>query len=409
MLTASQIAKLAPGRHHDGGGLYLVVGKSSGRSWIFRFRRDGKLRDHGLGPLHSVTLAAARQRAFECRAALYAGSNPIEKRQAARLERVIAAAKRVTFEAAAEHCIAAKAAGWRGRKHEQAWRQSLSDYAYPVLGKLPVAAIDTELVMRVLTPIWQSNTETASRLRNRIEIVLDWATTKTFRTGDNPARWRGHLENLLAAPKTLKQRKPRVALPFAEVAGFMTSLRQQQSIPARALEFAILTATRSDEVRLARWCELDLAERAWLIPGERMKAGKEHRVALSDAALELLAALPRCGDYVFPGRDRARPFGPAEMRRAVEKAGAAVDVHGFRSTFRDWASEMTTHPREVAEIALAHKVGNDVELAYRRGDLFEKRRALMADWATWCAGGAVVLPFPTLARASAKSRSDADR
>jgi integrase len=376
-----------------------VVGKGAARSWIFRFRRDGKLHDFGLGPVHSVGLAAARQRAFECRAALYAGNNPVEMRQAKRLERVLAAAKAMTFENAAEQYIAAHATSWRDRRQEQQWRQSLTDYAFPIIGALPVLAVDTALVMRVLEPIWQTKAETASRVRGRIEAVLDWAGARGFRQGENPARWRGHLENLLPPRRKVRQVVSHPALPYPEISALIAELRLQQGLLAAALEFAILTAARTGEVLGAQWGELDLAARVWTVPAERMKGGKVHRVPLSDAAMRVIEAMQaiHVDDYVFPGRDGA--LGPQALRRVLASLGRDdISVHGFRSTFRDWSAEATAYPREVAEMALAHTISSQVEAAYRRGDLFEKRAAMMQDWAAWCAGGAVVLPFPARAR-----------
>jgi integrase len=380
-LKAAEITKLGPGRYHDGGGLYLAVGKGEARSWIFRFRRDGKLHDYGLGPVHSVCLSAARQRAFECRAALYAGNNPVEMRQTRRLERVLAVAKAITFEKAAEQYIAAHAARWRGARQEAQWRQTLTAFAFPVIGKLPVLAIDTALVLRVLEPIWQTKPETASRVRGRIEAILDWATSRGLRQGENPARWKGHLENLLPQPSKVRRVEHHPALPYAEISAFMTDLRRQEGVAARALEFLILTAARTDEVRRARWSEIDLAERVWTVPAERMKGGKEHRVPLSDAAFRVIEAMAviRVNERVFPGRNG--PLGHMAMLRVLASLGRTdVSVHGFRSTFRDWTAETTAYPREVAEMALAHSIGNQAEAAYRRGDLFEKRRALMQDW-----------------------------
>jgi integrase len=401
-LKAAQIPRLPPGFYHDGGGLYLIVGKGTARSWIFRFRRDGKLRDHGLGPALSVSLQLARQKAAECRIALQIGNNPVEIRQTKRLERVAAAAKRVTFEQVAERCVAALAPAWRDPKQERQWRQSLAAYVLPTLGKMPVQAVDTALVLQVLEPIWLTKTETATRVRGRIEQIIDYARTRKWYVGENPARWKGHLATTLAKPGKVRKRKPRVALPFAELPAFMTALRQQEAIPARALDFAILTALRTDEVREARKVEIDRAARCWTIPAERMKGDAEHRVPLSDAAMAIVEAMFAldAGEYLFPGRDGGRrPFGPAEMRRVVAKLGAAVDVHGFRAAFRTWAADETHHAREVCEVALAHKVGDDTENAYQRGDLFEKRRALMEDWARYCAGGGEVVPFPVEARA----------
>jgi len=396
-LKAGEITRLGPGRHHDGGGLYLVVGQGAARSWVFRFRRDGKLHDYGLGPAHTIGLAAARQKAFDCRVALYAGSNPVEQRQAKRIERVLAAAKAMTFEDAAEQYITAHAAGWRDPKQERQWRQSLADYAFPVLGKLPVMAIDTALVMRAVEPIWVTKTETAGRVRSRIENILDWATSRGFRQGDNPARWRGHLENLLPAPRKVHKVEHHAALPYAEIGGLITDLRRQEGVPARALEFLILTAGRTGEVLGAKWSEIDLAERTWTIPAGRHKAGKttgkEHRVPLSDAAIAVLDAMAalRVDEHVFPGRNGA--LGPQAMRRVLDGLNAEISVHGFRSTFRDWAGETTAHPRDVIEQALAHTLKDRSEAAYRRGDLFDKRRALMRDWDIRCAGGAVVVPI----------------
>jgi integrase len=393
-LKTSEITRLEPGRYHDGGGLYLVVGKGEARSWIFRFRRDGKLHDYGLGPVHSVGLATARQRAFECRATLYAGNNPVETRQAKRLERVLAAAKAVTFEHAAEQYISAHAVGWRGPRQEQQWRQSLINYAFPILGKLPVMAIDTPLVLQVLEPIWQTKTETASRLRNRIEAVLNWATSRGFRQGENPARWKGHLENLLAQRSKLQRVVHYPALQYSEIGAFILELRQQEGVAARALEFLILTACRTNEVRRARWDEIDLTERVWTVPAERMKPGRDHRVPLSDAAMQVLGVMLELSvdEYVFRGRNGA--LGHNAMLRALASLGRDdISVHGFRSTFRDWAAEATAHPNEVVEMALSHTTKNQAEAAYRRGDLFEKRRTLMCDWAQRCAGGAVVMPL----------------
>ena len=393
-LKAGEITRLGPGRHHDGGGLYLVVGQGAARSWVFRFRRDGKLHDYGLGPAHTIGLAAARQKAFDCRVALYAGSNPVEQRQAKRIERVLAAAKAMTFEDAAEQYITAHAAGWRDPKQERQWRQSLADYAFPVLGKLPVMAIDTALVMRAVEPIWVTKTETAGRVRSRIENILDWATSRGFRQGDNPARWRGHLENLLPAPRKVHKVEHHAALPYAEIGGLITDLRRQEAVPARALEFLILTAGRTGEVLGAQWDEIDLAERVWTVPAQRMKAGREHLVPLSDAAIAVLDAMAaiRVDEHVFPGRNGT--LGPQAMRRVLEGLRAEISVHGFRSTFSDWAAEATGHSSEVREMALAHTIKNQSEAAYRRGDLFDKRRALMRDWAQRCAGGAVVVPLP---------------
>lgn len=401
-LKAAEITRLGPGRYHDGGGLYLFVGAGSARSWIFRFRRDGKLHDCGLGPVHAVGLAAARQKAFECRAALYAGNNPVEARKTQRLDRIMAAAKAVTFEAAAEQYIQAQAAGWRSSSHERNCRQVIADYALPVLGKVPVMAIDTTLVLKVLEPVWQAKTETASRLRGRIEAVLDWAAARGYRQGENPARWKGHIQNLLPARSKVARLEHHAALPYPEIGGFMAELRQREGSATRALELLVLTAARTGEVLGAQWDEINLAERVWTIPAERMKSGKEHRVPLSDTALQVIEGMAeiRVVDYVFPGR--SGELSRMSLRRVLASLGRSdISVHGFRSTFRDWTAETTAYPREVAEMALAHTISSQVEAAYRRGDLFEKRRRLMQDWAAFCSiptAPAEVVPIRSAAR-----------
>jgi integrase len=386
-LKAAQIDRLPPGRHHDGGGLYLVVGKTTGRSWIFRFRKDHKLHDYGLGPAHTVGLALARKKATECRLQLYNGGDPVASRKTARLEKVMAAAKALTFETAADQYIDSHAAGWRDGRSEAQWRQSLRDHVFPHVGTLPVNGIDTGLVLKVLQPIWTTKPETASRVRGRIESILAWATTRGYRFGENPARWRGHLDNLLPSPAKVRSIEHHPALPYAEIGSFMADLRQQSSIAARALEFLVLTASRSGEVLGARWDEINFTDRVWIIPGTRMKTAKEHRVPLSDAAMAIVEQMAelRTNDFVFPGM-RGGPLGQMSLRQVMAAVGHnGYSVHGFRSSFRDWAAERTTTSFEVAEAALAHQVGNAVQRAYQRGDLFEKRRRLMEAWESYCA------------------------
>jgi integrase len=391
-LKASEIGRLGPGRHHDGGGLYLLVGKGGARSWVFRFRRDGKLHDYGLGPVRLVKLSTARLKALECGMSLYAGNNPVEHRRTQRIERALAAARATTFAEMAEQCIAKRATGWRDPRQEGQWRQSLTDYAFPILGHLPVMAVDTELVLKVIEPIWRTKTETADRVRNRIQAVLDFAAAIGLCQGDNPARWRGHLENVLTSRKLLKPVVHRVALPYAEASAFMADLRGQEGVAARALEFAILTATRSEEALGATWGEIgELKDRVWTLPPLRHKAGKrtgkEHRVPLSDRAIAILEemAAMRINDHVFPGTARDGGQGGMALRRVLAALRDDVDVHGFRSTFRDWAAEEMAYPNEVVEMALAHTIKGQVEAAYRRGDLLDKRRPLMRDWAQYCA------------------------
>jgi integrase len=376
-----------PGLHADGAGLYLHVSKTGARSWIFRWRRDGRLRDMGLGPTHTISLAEARDRAASARKLKYDGGDPIEDRRAQRQAAKIDTARAITFKDCAERYIAAHRAGWRNPKHAAQWPATLEAYAYPVMGWLPVQAVDVGLVMRAVEPIWTAKPETASRVRGRIESVLDWATARGYRQGENPARWRGHLENLLPKKSKVRRVEHHAAIAYGELAGFVAELRGQEGVGARALEFAILTAARTGEVIGARWDEIDLAERLWTIPADRMKAGREHRVPLSEAALAIVEQLAKIreGDFVFPGGRRGRPLSNMSMLMLLRRMGRTdLTAHGFRSTFSDWAAERTNFAAEVREMALAHVVADKVEAAYRRGDLFQKRRALAEAWAKFC-------------------------
>jgi integrase len=384
-LTASRAKRR--GYYGDGGGLFLQVSASGAKSWVFRFKVNGKLREMGLGPTHTITLAEARQKALECRKARLDGADPIEARRAKRMAAKLDAAKAMTFKACAEHYIAAHKAGWRSPKSLKAWEGTLSSDVYPILGCLPVQTIDTALAMKVLEPIWMQKPETASRVRGRIESIIDWATARGYRTGENPARWRGHLENLLPHKAKVRRVEHHAALPYAEIAAFMTALRQQEGVAARALEFAILTAARTGEVIGARWEEINVAEKLWTIPAARMKAGKEHRVPLSAPALVILEDLAKVREsgFVFLGGRHGRPISNMAMLMTLRRMKRDdLTAHGFRSSFRDWAAERTTFPAEVAEMALAHTVSDKVEAAYRRGDLFEKRRQLTEAWAKFC-------------------------
>lgn len=376
------------GMHCDGRGLYLKVTPAGTKSWIFRWRDKvtGKLRDKGLGPVVDVSLEEAREAAGVCRRQVREGGDPIgivrDQIQAARLER----AKRLTFGECAERYIKAHRSGWRNAKHAEQWESTLATHA-ALLTDLPVAEVDTALVIKALEPIWETKTETATRVRQRIESVLDWATVRTYRAGDNPARWRGHLDKLLPKPEKLKRVKHRAALPYADIGAYMVSLREKASDGARALELQILTACRPGEVAGAQWDEVDLSAAVWTIPGDRMKAGKEHRVPLSPRAVELLAAIPRKSGFLFPGTKRNTGITTAAMLKSGRSIRDDIDLtsHGFRSTFRDWAAEATNYPRDVVEMALAHAIKDKTEAAYRRGDLFEKRRELMDEWAGRCA------------------------
>jgi integrase len=385
-----------PGMYGDGANLYLHVSPTGAKSWVFRYRINGKLRDMGLGPIHTVGLAEARKRAQQHRLARLDGIDPLDLKKAKRTEARLTAARAMTFRACTEGYMAANRAGW-GTRHAAIWEQSVVDHAYPVLGDLPVEAVDTALLMRAIEPLWAIKTETASRVRGRIEAVLDWATTRGYRTGANPARWKGHLENLLPRRSRVAPVEHFAALPYAEISGLMAELRQQEGVAPRALEFAILTAARTGEVIGATWDEINLAERLWIVPASRMKSGKEHRVPLSDAAMAVVETMAECrqGDHLFPGRHRGKSIHDRTLLDVLKAMGrAGVSVHGFRSSFRDWAAERTSFPAEIAEMALAHRVGSAVEQAYRRSDQFAKRRQLAQAWARYIAqpptDGAVV-------------------
>jgi integrase len=388
-LTARTVATTAkPGMHADGGGLYLHVSESGAKSWIYRWKRDGKSRDMGLGPAVDVTLAKARELATKARETVREDGDPIEARHARRLGARLEAAKAMTFEACAKAYIDVHRSGWRNPKHAAQWPATLAAYVYPIFGALPVQVIDTALVTKAIEPIWNEKTETASRVRGRIESVLDWASARGYRQGDNPARWRGHLENLLPKKSRVTKVEHHAALPYGEIGAFMVELRQQEGIPASALEFAILTTARTGEVIGARWNEIDLAERVWTIPPGRMKAGREHRAALSDAAIAVLKKMRaiRSSDYVFPGTRVGQPLSGEAMLTLLRRMGQdEIAVHGFRATFTDWCAERTNFPSEVREMALAHVVADKVEAAYRRGDMFQKRLHLAEAWARYCA------------------------
>lgn len=384
-LAAERLAK-KPGMYCDGKGLYLRVTSPSARSWAFRYMRDKKAHEVGLGPYPAVSLAEARKRAAEARQLLAHGKDLLIERASAKAAQAAGVARAVTFKDAAERYIAAHKAGWKNAKHAAQWTTTLATYAYPLIGESPVQAIDTGLVLKVLEPIWTAKTETASRLRGRIESVLDWARVRGYRDGENPARWRGHLEQLLPARSKVQRVQHHAALPYAELPKFMAALRAQDGVSASALEFAILTVARTGEVIGAKWTEVDLKEKVWTVPAERMKADKDHRVPLSARAVEILQSMKALGsaEFVFPGPNK-KPLSNMALLMLLRRMGRKdITAHGFRSTFRDWAAEHTNFPAEVAEMALAHAVGDKVEAAYRRGNLFAKRRELMNAWAKAC-------------------------
>jgi integrase len=397
-LSARRAETAPPGRHYDGDGLHLLVRADGTGFWVFRFTSNGRTREAGLGRArgrNAVSLAEARLKASKLRQQVRDGVDPLEERKtAAERQRADAALTRaglITFGKVADDYLASHEASWSNPKHRQQWRNTLRDYVLPLLADLPVREVSTAHVMQVIEPLWRERTETASRVRGRIETLLDFAAARQWRDGENPARWKGHLAHMLPARSKIARVQHHAALDWREVGAFMAKLREQEGVAARCLEYIVLTAARSGEARGMIWNEMDTGEAVWRVPGARMKASKEHRVPLSNAALATLARMAelRSSDapdaLVFPGSRNGRRLTDVVLARAVAITGWKVTVHGFRSCFRDWAAECTSYPNHVLEQALAHTIGNQVEAAYRRGDLFEKRRALMHDWAVFCA------------------------
>jgi integrase len=393
-LTAAQVDKgTKPGRYCDGAGLYLLVRSKEAKFWLFRYTRNGRMREMGLGPASgrtAVKLTAVRARARELHAAVREGRDPLAERDAEKTKTVADAAKAkasaTTFADVATLFLAAHEQGWRNPKHRQQWTNTLRDYVLPAIGDLPVGSVDTGAVVKI-EPLWREKTETASRVRGRIEAVLDYAKARGWRTAENPARWRGHLDQLLPKRSKVRRVEHHAAVPWREIGAFMTRLHEHSGISARCLEFLILTAARSGEVRGARWEEIDLAHAMWTVPAARMKAGREHRVPLSEEASALLREMGGLGadGFVFPGLKDGSALSDVALAKAVVVAGGnGATVHGFRSTFRDWCAEATNCPRELAEAALAHALKDKTEAAYQRSDVLEKRRRLMAEWAAFC-------------------------
>lgn len=408
-LTALGVKNLSkPGRYADGDGLYLYIPRPGTKTWVFRYRdrMSGKHRDKGLGPARDVSLEQARNAAQEMRAALRSGVDPIDAAAAARAAAAAEAKRAVTFDQCVARYISAHGSSWKNAKHASQWKNTLATYASPVLGAMPVGAIELQHVEMVLEPIWNEKNETASRVRGRIEAILDWAKVGGYRTGENPARWKGNLEFRLSRRGKVHKVRSHPALPLDDMYRFMLDLRGRESIAARALEFLILTATRSNEVRAARWDEVDVEAGVWSIPADRMKMDRDHRVLLSRQAIQALNAIPRLagGALLFPS-----PYGGGELSDAtlaalvkrmhsgridrseqgyvdpkqLGKGGLprVVVPHGFRSTFRDWVGERTFYPGDMAEMALAHRIDDKTEAAYRRGDMLQKRMSMMAEWA----------------------------
>lgn len=386
-LTAIEVSRLvAPGFYAVGDvpGLHLSVQSPTGRSWVLRVMVGDKRRDVGLGGYPDVTLAQAREKARQARETIRQGIDPVQERRDKESALRAAQAKAITFKEAALAYIAAHESGWRNAKHGQQWRNTLDAYAYPGIGALHVRDVEMAHVLKVLQPIWLTKTETASRVRSRIESVLDWAKGRGYRAGDNPAAWKGNLDAQLPRPEKVAKSSHHAAMPVNEIGAFMAHLRAAEGMGARALEFVILTAARSGEVRGATWAEIDLDAKVWTVPADRMKGNREHRVPLTPDAVALLEALPRMAgnDLVFPA-PRGGVLSDMTLTAVLRRMEIDAVPHGFRSTFRDWAAERTNYPNHVCEMALAHAVGNAVEAAYRRGDLFDKRRRLMNDWAAF--------------------------
>jgi integrase len=409
-LSSAKVKHAKPGMHADGGGLYLQVtaGKEEGqlnKSWLYRYKIAGRERQMGLGSLNTIGLAEARAAAEECRKLTRESKDPIEVRDASRASQQVAKAKAVTFEWCATRYMAAHESGWRNAKHRQQWHNTLSTYAYPIIGKLSLDAIDTGLVMQILQPLWTDKNETASRVRGRIEKILDWATVNGHRPGENPARWQGHLSHLLAPRSKVHKVENYPALPWERIPEFMVELRGQEGLAAKCLEFTILTAARSGESRGMPWeGELNIADKVWTVPANRMKREREHRAPLTARALAIIEYMRsvRQNDYVFPGDKADDPLSDMaltkvirRMNQARKKAGLPlwldpkqrnreVVPHGFRSSFDDWVAEATDFQDWLADAALAHAKGDKVEAAYKRGDALAKRRELMEAWASYC-------------------------
>ena len=386
-LSALKVSKLNKrGWYADGEGLYLQVSATGSKSWVYRYKKAGKERWHGLGQYaDDNSLEDARSAAGACRKLRRKGIDPIDYKRQQDSDKLLEDAKSITFKECATQYIESHKSGWKNSKHESQWTNTLETYAYPFIGNISVQKIDVGLVMQVIEPIWHKKTETASRVRQRIEKVLDWAKVRQYRTGDNPAVWRGHIENLLPKRSKVQKVKHFKAMPYADVPGYFIALRQTNSLSAKALAFTILTATRNNEVREAKWNEIDLDAGIWTIPEERMKAGKTHRVPLTKECLKILEETKpfKTSDYVF-SFSKDKPLSNQALLKTLKSKHPTLTVHGFRSSFRDWCAEMTAYPREVAEAALAHSLTNATEAAYQRGDLFVKRSKLMNAWSDYC-------------------------
>ena len=376
--TRKVMSVKSPGRHSDGKGLYLLVKKTGRKSWVYMWNRNHRRREMGLGGFPDVSLAKAREKAQLARELIADGQDPIKESKKRAVK---------SFGEAADHLVETLQADWTNEKHRQQWIRTISHYCKPIRN-IPVSNIDTDDILKVLKPIWQEKEETARRLRSRIERILDYAAAHKWREGENPARWKGHLKDLLPKRDKLKKRNF-AAMPYEKIPEFFLSLKKEQGMSALALQFAIHTATRTSETLEATWSELDLENKLWTVPAERMKNKLEHTIPLTGTVLAVLwqAHLFKSSEYVFPGAKLGRPLSNMSMNMLMRRMGVEnATVHGFRSSFRDWCGDHTSHPREIAEAALSHKIGNKVEQAYRRRSALEKRRRLMEDWTAYCEG-----------------------
>ncbi|SCA56137.1 Phage integrase [Candidatus Terasakiella magnetica] len=405
ILSAREVETITkPGMHADGNNLYLRVLKSGGKSWVFRYRTtkmtgEPARREMHLGSTKLFSLKDARIEALKLLQMLHDGVDPIDERQKEKNQKRTSHEKQLTFQKCGEEYINIHNEGWKNPKHRQQWKNTLATYAYPKIGKYLVGDIETLHIKQVLNPIWKEKTETAKRLRGRIEKILDWARHEGYRKGENPARWKGHLEHSFISPSRLINVKHHSALPFDEMNDFLVKLQKQEGVAAKGLEFIILTATRTGETRLAVWDEIDFVKKLWTIPAERMKMKKAHEIPLQDTAIDILHEMKevQVSDFIFPGIKKNRPLSDMTFTKLLRRMEYdQITVHGFRSSFRDWAAERTSYPREVVEMALAHEIENKVEAAYRRGNLLEKRRELMNDWSTFVFGGKVILRYVPL-------------
>jgi integrase len=390
-LTSKSVAATKKrGTYRDGGGLALQVSKWGTKSWVFSYTRDGKERFMGLGSINTLMLAEAREKARELRKQVLDGLDPITERDRQRQRASAEAASAISFKECAEKYIAAKQAGWRSEVHRSQWTSSLERYVYPVIGALPVADVNLPLVLKIIEPLWSERPETASRVRGRGEAVWDWAKVRGYCSGENPFRWRGHLQHLLPSRAKAQRVVHHAALPYQEIGAFMAELREHDTITARALEFTVLAAARISETLGAKWSEIDFGAKVWTVPPERTKAHREHKVPLTPRMLQILAELPRNGDRVFPITSSA-------VRLLMKSLRPDATTHGMRASFKTWATERTNYPTEAIELCLAHAVGTAVERAYQRGDLLDRRRKLIEEWSRYCGtpaqqtGGVVTL------------------